>query len=91
MFPSTATYKRIYEAYMEHILVKLTTSIVLLDAVAHEQPKYELKFLASVLFSQNPPSISISCDGIEKIIFWMFLLLMTSGISIRSRSKQKLS
>jgi len=76
---------------MEHILAKLTTSIVLLDALPHDQPRYELKFLSSVLFSQNRPSISISCDGIQKIIIRKFLLIMTSGISIRSRSKQKLS
>ncbi len=91
MFPSTTTYKCIYETYMEHILVKLITSIVFIDALPHEQPIYELKFLSSVLFSQNRPSISISCDGIQKIIFWKFFLLMTSDILIRSRSKQKLS
>jgi hypothetical protein len=67
---------------MEHILVKLTTGIVLLDALPHEQPRYELKFLSSVLFSQNRPSISISSDGLQKLIFWEFLLLTTSGISI---------
>ncbi len=67
---------------MEHILVKLTTSIVLLDALPHEQPRYELKFLSAVLFSQNRPSISISSDGIQKTIFWKFLLLTTSGILI---------
>jgi hypothetical protein len=91
MFPSTTTYKCIYETYMEHILVKLTKSIMLLDALAHEQPRYELKFLSSVLFSQNRPSISISCHGIQRIIFAKLLLLMNSGILIRSRSKQKLS
>jgi len=67
---------------MEHILVKLTTSIMLLDALAHEQPRYELKFLSSVFFSQNRPFVSISCDGIQKIIFAKFLLLMNSGILI---------
>jgi hypothetical protein len=71
-FPRTTTYKCIYETYMEHILVKLTTSIVFLVAVAHDQPKYELKYLSSVLLPQKRPSINIFCDGIQKSYFWSF-------------------
>jgi len=56
MFSSTTTYKCIYETYMEHILIKLTASIVLLNVLAHEEPKYELRILSSVLFPQNTSS-----------------------------------